>query len=286
MRDEIDRRLTRRHFVAAGAAAAVAAGAGALVAVGPARVYHRLTRDCGPAGRTPARRGSSVVNRTFEGVRFTVVRPRGARAADRLPVCYCLPGRGDGAPWVVNVLRLDGFLHEAVEAGARPFALAALSGGESYWHPRRSGENRLGLLLERFIPFVEAAFSLGPTRALAGWSMGGYGALLAATEAPDAFAAVVATSPALWTAYDDAAGGAFDSRADFERHDLFARAGRLRTLALRIDCGESDPFLDASRAFAARVPHAEVVFASGCHDSRYWRRVAPDQLEFLATALA
>jgi hypothetical protein len=65
-----------------------------------------------------------------------------------------------------------------------------------------------------------------------------------------------------------------------------AGAARLGGLAVRVDCGETDPFAGATRALAAALPEgAEVNLARGCHDGVFWQRQAPAQLRFLATAL-
>ena len=62
------------------------------------------------------------------------------------------------------------------------------------------------MVLEDF-PIVLAQHGL-PTDKLAvmGISMGGYGALLAASEAPKRFLAAVASSPAFWDSFDEATG--------------------------------------------------------------------------------
>jgi pimeloyl-ACP methyl ester carboxylesterase len=102
-----------------------------------------------------------------------------------------------------------------------------------------------------------------------GWSMGGAGALRLAEAAPERLAAVVATSPAV------AAGG-----------EEVAGAARLAGLKVRLDCGQTDPFADAARVLAVKLPDgAEVNLAKGCHDGVFWQGQAPAQLRFLAGAL-
>ncbi len=89
------------------------------------------------------------------------------------------------------------------------------------------------MLLRELIPLCAHRHHLGGGehgRAIAGWSMGGYGALLAAETQPRLFAAVVATGPAVWTSYDAMMLGprdAFDSAADFAEFDVIAHAQRL-----------------------------------------------------------
>jgi S-formylglutathione hydrolase FrmB len=136
---------------------------------------------------------------------------------------------------------------------------------------RGGGDDPFGMLLEELLPLLAGlglrtgAASVG----VAGWSLGGGGALRLAEAAPERLAAVVATSPAVAAAGEEVAG-----------------AARLRGLAVRVDCGESDPFADATRALAAHLPEgAAVNLAKGCHDGVFWQRQVPAQLRFLGAAL-
>ena len=67
--------------------------------------------------------------------------------------------------------------------------LVAVRGGDTYWHPRASGEDALAMLLDEFIPYCRRELRLGGAagEAVMGWSMGGYGALLAAESRPRGF---------------------------------------------------------------------------------------------------
>ena len=140
------------------------------------------------------------------------------------------------------------------------------------------------------LPLCAEELGLDPPRALLGWSMGGYGALLAAQTRPGAFRAVVASSPAIWTGREeqrDAVPDAFDSGADFGAHDVVAGAGRLGGLAVRVDCGESDPFAEGARRLISACPERPAGGLSvGCHDERFWRRMLPAQLDFVGAAPA
>ena len=116
--------------------------------------------------------------------------------------------------------------------------------------------------------------------------MGGYGALLAGARlGPQRVAAVVADSPALFRRFADARPGAFDDRADYDAHDVFAMTDRLRGLRVRIACGRDDPFVPAARALARELPGSEVAFGAGGHAPAYWRSVAADGLRFVGQAL-
>jgi S-formylglutathione hydrolase FrmB len=147
------------------------------------------------------------------------------------------------------------------------------------------------MVVDEFLPMLARAGLRTEPRdriALMGYSMGGYGALLLASElGPDRVAAVVAESPALWTSAGDAAAGAFDDAADFARHDVFARRRALAEIPIKIDCGLADPFYPAGKEFAAGLDPAPAgTFGRGDHDYGYWRTLAPSSLAFAGQALA
>ncbi len=73
---------------------------------------------------------------------------------------------------------------------------------------------------------------------------------------------------------------------DFRRNDVFAARDRLRGIALRVDCGSSDPFVLATRSFVSGLqPAPEGGFTPGGHDGDYWRGRLPAELTFLARRL-
>jgi alpha-beta hydrolase superfamily lysophospholipase len=195
---------------------------------------------------------------------------------------YCLHGHGEDHRFAFDSIHL----HDVVAAAGEHLAVAAADGGtDSYWHRRADGRDPLAMLLEEFIPMVDARAG-SARRALLGWSMGGYGALLAAATSPDRFSAVAVGSPALWTSPGATAPGAFDDADDYRRNDVFAKASRLSGLAVRLDCGRSDPFHAADRAFAARLPvPPQGTFGAGFHDAPYWRSIAPAQVATIAAAM-
>jgi enterochelin esterase-like enzyme len=221
-------------------------------------------------------------------VGYAIGWPPGAKPGDPLPVCFALPGRGGGPPM--------GFAAQAARLVKRgespPYAVVGVDGGVSYWHARASGEDRLSMLLREIIPLCARRHHLGGggrRRAIIGWSMGGFGALLAAETEPHLFAAVVAVSPAVWTSYAAMMLGprdAFDSAADFAAHDVIGHADRLTGVNLRVDCGTSDPFYGYVTHLEAALPRPPSGgYSPGGHDHGYWRRVAPAEVKFIGRAL-
>jgi enterochelin esterase-like enzyme len=219
-------------------------------------------------------------------VRWAVARPTGAGSGP-LPVVVAFHPRGGSAEEVI-AMGWHEFVADAVQRGqARPFAVAAVDGGEAaYWHRRVSGIDPMTMVLDEFVPWL-AEQGLGgsvATTAAAGWSMGGYGALLAAETAPDVFGAVVASSPAFWWTYAEAVGGhpdTFDSEADWADHDVTRHAALLASRPVRLDCGDLDPLAPGVRRLLAALPRAQGGISPGCHSDGFWRAVAPDQVTFL-----
>lgn len=182
-------------------------------------------------------------------------------------------------------------LDRVVGTGVPAFALATVSGGNGYWHPRRDGTDAGRMVVAELLPLLAGlGLAAAPTDrvALLGWSMGGFGALLLGRGlGPARVAGIGAVSAALWTSPGRTAPGAFDDAADYRRHDLLARPDAWRGIPVRLDCGESDPFVAANRVLARRMaPPPVSLFRPGGHTAGYWRSVAPDQLRFLGRALA
>jgi S-formylglutathione hydrolase FrmB len=164
--------------------------------------------------------------------------------------------------------------------GPRAPAVLLLDGGDdSYWHDRADGKWG-SMVLREAIP--EGALHANTRRvAIGGISMGGYGALLLGSHRRR-FCAVGVQSPALWTSPGATAPGAFDDAEDYARHDVF----RLPPPhPLWIDLGASDPFRDATLAYARRAGVRAHVWPGG-HDTGFWDAHMPQFLRFFAHACA
>lgn len=277
-------------------------GLGAVVVAGTAGVAlewdnPRVVRLLGRCGDTPALPDSDyrTITGTFDSaaMRATVpwlvaLPPDHDPGTESLPLILCLHGAGADADKVASTV---GFPAYSGQAGLR-VALAAPGGGESlYWHPRADGRDPLGWALEEFLPMVERRFGVGGDRrrrATTGWSMGGFGALLAVQQRPDLFVAAAGLSPAVWTSYDAARsghGGTFDSAEDWQRYGLWDHLDDLSGTPTYIACGGADPFAPTARELLRRIPGAVVDVADGCHDAGYWRRHAATALRFLSRQL-
>jgi pimeloyl-ACP methyl ester carboxylesterase len=199
-------------------------------------------------------------------------------------------GDSDARPTVVVLHGKGGNADAAFDLGLQDhlndnrLSLASIDGGNLYWHRRRNGDDPGAVVVDDLLPMLPRRNGNAGKIALLGWSMGGYGALLLASElGPERVAAVVAESAALWTAPGSSAPGAFDDREDFEAHDVFApkRLAVLSRIPVRLDCGRDDPFAAANRAFGRALPSAELTIDAGAHTTGYWRDHASAQLAWV-----
>ena len=206
----------------------------------------------------------------------------------KMPVALFLHGTGSDNRFLFDDLGIRAVLQRYLVDGGTPFAIASVDGGDSWWHPRTDGTDTESMLLEEFIPYLGRQGLDLDRFGLFGLSMGGFGALLLASQGKiPGLRAVAAMSPAVWSDYDDGLDGAFDSPEDFEANDVFALRPRLKGLPKRIDCGTGDPLLPSVKDYVAGLPgHVEGGYQPGGHEEAYWRLILPTLLSFLGRQLA
>jgi len=135
---------------------------------------------------------------------YTAYLPAGHSAQSApLPVLYLLHGAGDDAGTWLRAGRLDRLMDALVAAQGlqRRWAVVMPSlGPRSWWVDAADGPTATALVQE-FLPALEARHNLGggrPHRAVAGHSMGGYGALQQALRQPGLYCAAGLISPATY----------------------------------------------------------------------------------------
>lgn len=268
--------ITRRSALRLGAGTAGAIALGAV---------HRPTPAAADPTAAPTMVTGTFVSAARGGIptNWAIARPPGQTQPLR-PV-IALHGKGSSAASVMAG-GVESGLAQAVRAGLPPFAVVAVDGGGSYWHRRASGEDSGAMVTEELIPMLGEQGLDTSRLGFIGWSMGGYGALLlGARLGPARTAAICAVSPALWTSAGAAAPGAFDGPDDFAANSVFGLPA-LASIPIRIDCGDSDPFYAATKAFIASLPTPPAGgFSPGGHDGAYWSSQLPGEIAWLAPLL-
>lgn len=291
-----DGAVSRRALLIGGGAAAIGAALGGGVAAewdNPRFV--RLRGGCGDTPRVP-HSSYRVTTGTFDShamrarLPWAVAMPqRDGKVVRDVPVVLCLTGLGDGVDAVMSGI---GFPGVATAAGVDVAFAAPGGGGNLYWHPRKDGRDPLAWAADEFLEMVEPRFVVGGAgrRGALGWSMGGYGALLAAQQRQGRFNAVAALSPAVYESYASARSGhsyTFDNETQWQRYGFWSEIDATLSFPhVRVDCGDADPFAPTARELLKRIPGAVGGISSGCHDKAFWRRKAPAALRFLAARLS
>jgi putative tributyrin esterase len=279
-------------------------------------IFAATAVGCGGAGPTPILAPDAPIGN--DGGRFRVLEPPPQAGPGPWPVVYFLHDffGGDDVLWQHGVADR---LTAAMAAGTLPpFLLVAPQGDQGFWADSHDGRRRYEEWLAEGLPRQVAArwpVRPGPAgRALAGISMGGYGALKLALRRPQEVGAAAALSglvPPL--DYDVVGGGSRrhvllhlalrrtfgrDGRSPaVRRNDLYRLLPGLydvppaRRPRLLVRAGTDDRYIldEASYLFAtvARDNGVEVdlVLEPGTHDWRYWGRTTEEVLAWTVRAL-
>jgi enterochelin esterase-like enzyme len=262
----------RTVLLGAGAAGAAAIG-GAGYAVLPDRFRHRLPWveayiPDAPEGQVRLETVRSSFRQRDVNL-FTAV-PAGHGDGAGLPVVVVLHGASATAA-DFQPFGLARFLTAAVDDGVPPFVLAGADGGVLRWEPDpSSADDPQRMLLDEMPQWLADRGFDSESRALWGWSMGGYGCLRAAEIEPAWARAVAAFSPAL------SVGEA-----------VFTDADKLADVSVGLWCGTDDSLFPAVEAFAAELEPEPVIasYGEGGHTRHYWNDQTLDAFAFLSSEL-
>ncbi len=228
-------------------------------------------------------------------------------------ILYFLHGLGDNEQFFVHsgAWNLTEDMREKGEL--KDFLVATPDGGESFYINSKDGKDRYeDFLLQEFFPFIERHYRAAPGRshrAIAGISMGGYGALHLAFRHPQLFVSVSAHSAALIeklpaflgpvpnSPRSRVLGAVFGSPPDqaFWEHNspiALARTADLAGLKIYFDCGDQDDFGFEAGASALdkilgyrHIPHEFHIYP-GRHDASYFAEHLPASFLFASHAFS
>jgi enterochelin esterase family protein len=272
------------------------------------------------AGPSEVRRGEHVASPALgRPLGFDLYLPPDLEGLARLPVIYLLHGtESTGADWL-DQGALQATADRLIAAGQLPKALIVMPDAGNSWYvdaPPGAGLGAMGTAIEHDLPdWIEHHFPVRAApggRAVAGYSMGGFGALRFALTRPQRYAAAVVMSGAFWTSlqpdtkiegklavavghiFAGAFGDPFDPArfvaaspltlardfpADAPRPALLMISGRNEVFHMR----EEQERMQAVLA-AARIP-VETELTQGDHDWDNWRAMLPRVLSFLGAHL-
>jgi len=244
---------------------------------------------------------------------YNVILPRdyheAAAARTRYPVLYLLHGLGGGAgDWVSARARL-------AEHAAAYRLIVVVPEGRDGWYTDSAtvpAEKFESYFVAELLPDVERRFRALPGRggrAVAGLSMGGYGALKFGLKYPERFALAASMSGALRAPQWDPEGplpewlkpsvrrayGPMNSPVR-AANDIFSlarelpAAGAVALPFLYLDCGTEDFLIESNRDFAAlllerKIPH-EYRQLPGGHSWAYWGRQVREVLRLAGERLS
>lgn len=237
---------------------------------------------------------------------YALYRPDDARGA--LPTVYLLHGRNSKPGEWLDLGQVAATADRLIAEGRMPPCLIVLPDAGNSWYA-----GAMALAVARDLPaFVEkrhGALASRGGRALAGNSMGGFGAVGIALAYPERFAAAASLSGAFWMALDEdkpldddmrarvarvfeGAFGAPFARETFLKHSPYALAmgypDALRKPAVYLVAGAEDRFglAEQSRTMlrVLTAKQFDVAFEAvpGDHEWGTWERSLPMALEFIA----
>jgi putative tributyrin esterase len=220
-------------------------------------------------------------------MRYQIVVPATA-ANGRVPVVYLLHGHGGEAG--------DWFTYSRAAALANQHNVAVVTpDGTNSWYINGGSGRWRDYITDDLVREVEKRWPVKTTRdgrAIAGLSMGGYGAINVALQRPEVFAMAASMSGALDIArpnnvfeggrrVDAEVLAGFGPPGSATRHDndiyrLASEADVSKVPYLHIDCGRDDPWFGVNREFAqvltTRGISHDFQELPGNHNWRYWDR--------------
>ena len=242
---------------------------------------------------------------------YRVIQPAAyERTEKRFPVLYLLHGLfGNCDNWIELTDILDYIEHHEL-------LIVAPDSGDSWYTDSAAAENEKfeSYLTAELVPEIENAFRVNSTRqsrAVAGISMGGYGAFKFALKHSGRFILAAASSGAFhaarmnsgicgnaWPEYEESIMRVFgeqgsETRTGNDAYKLVSEINNGQVSELPFfyfDCGDQDGFLNANREFAELLDNKQIAHVyrelPGGHEWPYWNERIKEILDMAAKVFA
>ncbi len=224
--------------------------------------------------------------------------------SDRYPVLVLLHGLGGAEEDWRTLGNIEATLDRAIAGGVIPPLIALIPDGRngywSDWPVDRPGTKWESLVEPAATRWLDGTYRTNGVRAIAGVSMGGFGALSIALRNSSRYVAVLSFSGALFTrtpsskpVYWSAFGGPRPQPDFIMRNPLhLARLGRADRLAVWLDCGREDApkftrgLAEMARALESRGADVRHRLRPGTHTWGVWNSALAEALPWLGSRLA
>lgn len=216
-----------------------------------------------------------------------------AKKAEACPVVYLLHGYGGNAgTWI-------GVKPNLPEIADEKGIIFACPDGKNSWYwdsPKDPAYRYETFVSSELVKYTDASYATIPerkARAITGLSMGGHGALWVSIRHKDTFGAAGSTSggvdirpfPTNWQ-MNKQLGEFAANKGVWDQHTVINQIDKIQDgdLALIIDCGEQDFFLEVNKEFhkrllARKISH-DFITRPGAHNGKYWNNSLDYQILF------
>jgi S-formylglutathione hydrolase FrmB len=258
---------------------------------------------------SPPRAGGTIERRSFfsaalqRQMRYEVVLPAAyASGQQRYPVLYLLHGwQGDETNWIS--------LTHLVEVASRYALIIVTPQAVNSWYVNSAtnpADRYADYIADDLIAEIDGRYrtiASSHQRAIAGLSMGGYGALLLTLRHPDLFGFAGSISgafagpsgiehvlPELKPSTDEAFGPPGSAtRKENDLDTLIEGADPAKTPHMFLECGTSDPLLPSDRHIAAELSSRGFTYEyhelPGAHTWSFWDNSVPPLLDAVSRTL-
>ncbi|MEZ5106990.1 MAG: alpha/beta hydrolase family protein [Draconibacterium sp.] len=251
---------------------------------------------------------SKIVNYT---VKYSIYLPPDYYTSERsYPVVYLLHGYSDDETGWIQFGEANSIADKAINSGDATSCIIVMPDGKVAWYSNSyDGKDRWeDMFTDEFIPFIEKNYRIRSKkefRAIAGLSMGGYGALTLSMRHPDLFSSCVAMSSGTFTdeeilngdMYDRYFGHIYGPKPKNEVSESWKAYNpihlaetvdkeKLKSIRFYIDCGDDDFLYKGNSTLHIKmrdlqIPH-EYRVRNGSHSWSYWRTGLYDGLMFIS----